>query len=145
MANVTYRGVAGAMIDVAAGHIQMAVGTLGSVQPFSQAGTIRILAVAAKEHLRAAPDIPTMEESGLTDLEMSSWWGIMAPTGTSPATIQLLNSKLRQAFEAPDAIERLDQLGIVARSETVNTFANFIRSEASVWGAVAKDVGIWER
>lgn len=145
MTHVPYRGVAPAMVDLASGTIQMAVGSLSSVQAFSEAATVRVLAITAKERLPAMPDVPTLEELGYKGLEMSTWWGIMAPKGTPPQITQLLNTKLREAVAEPETVDTLRKLGIVARSETIETFANFIQTEAVVWGKIAKHVGIAER
>ncbi len=145
MTHVPYRGVAAAMVDLAGGTIQMAVSSLGSVQPFSEAGSVRIIAVTAKGRLRGAPEVPTLEELGWKGLEMSTWWGIMAPKATSPRITQDLNRKLRETFEQRDAIDLLARVGIVARSESIDKFADFIRAEVIVWSAIAKDVGISER
>ena len=142
MQHVPFRGSAAAMIDVAAGNIQMSMATLGSVEPFRQAGTARLLAVTASKRLAALPDVPTLQEAGWTGLEMSNWWGVVAPKGTPKPVVELLNAKLREIFSAPANVAQLERLGIVARSESVEEFERFIRSEAKVWEAVVKDLGL---
>ena len=66
----------------------------------------------------------------------------MAPKGTSPKTVALLNAKFRQAFEKPETIDTLEKIGIIARSETTDTFAMFIQSEQKNWQAIIADVGL---
>ncbi len=142
MVHVPYRGSAAAMADVASGSIQMSMATLGSVEPFRQAKTARILAVTASKRLAPLPDIPTLEEAGWKNLEMSNWWGVVAPKGTPPETIKTLNAKLREVFSIPAHVAQLERLGIVARSESVEYLEGFIREEAKLWEAVVKELGL---
>ena len=142
MTHVPYRGSAAAMVDVASGGIQMTMATLGSIEPFRQAGTARVLGIAGRKRLKSIPDIPTFDEQGLKNLEMSGWWGVLAPRGTSQDTIQFLNAKLRDAFSNPENVETLGRLGIVAYAESVDYFEKFILRELGVWEAVIKDIGL---
>jgi len=142
MVHVPFRGSAAAMVDVAAGNIQMSMATLGSIEPFRVAGTARVLGIAGNKRLRAIPETPTFDEIGLKGLEMSGWWAVMAPKGTSPNTIQFLNDKLRQAFSDPSNIDILEKLGIVSISKPIEYLENFILKEVKLWEKVIKDVGL---
>ena len=137
-----FRGSAAAMVEVAAGNIQMSMATLGSIEPFRQAATARILAIAGTKRLKTIPDVPTFEEAGYKDLEMSGWWGVLAPKGTNREVIQLLNAKLREAFSDRENVETLARLGIVGYAESVESFEKLVQKEAKVWEAVIKDIGI---
>ena len=142
MTHVPFRGSAAAMADVATGNVQMSMASLGSVEPFRQAGTSRILAVTAKQRLSALPDVPTLEEAGWPNLEMSNWWGVVAPRGTPRETVELLNRHLRTIFSDKAIVERLGKLGIVAHSESVAFFEQFVQTEAKAWATVVKDLGL---
>ncbi len=142
MAHVPFRGSAAVMIDVAAGNIQMSMATLASIEPFRQAGTARILAVAADKRLKALPDIPTLEEAGLPDMEMSVWWGVMGPKGISRDIVQLLNAKLREAFSNPENTATLDKLGITTFAEPTEMFEKFIQKEVKMYESVVKGMGL---
>lgn len=145
MTHVPFRGSAAAMVEVGAGNIQMSMASLGSIEPFRQAGSARILAVTASKRLKALPDVPTLEETGWKDLEMSNWWGIVAPKGTPPAVVQALNAHLRKIFSTPANVAQLERLGIVSHSESVAWFENFLRKEAKAWQAVVNDLGLQQK
>ncbi|HEY8580086.1 MAG TPA: tripartite tricarboxylate transporter substrate binding protein [Beijerinckiaceae bacterium] len=145
MTHVPFRGSAAAMTDVGMGAIQMSMATLGSVEPFRQAGTARILAVTASRRLPALPDVPTLDESGYKGLEMANWWGVVAPKGTPRPVVELLNAKLREIFSTPANVAQLERLGILGRSETIGYFEDFVRKEAEAWAAVVKDLGLDKR
>ncbi len=142
MTHVPYRGAAAAMTDVAGGSIQMAMAALASIEPFSQSGTARVLAVAGTRRLKSLPDAPTLAETGWNEMEMSVWWGVMAPKGTPPETVRLLNAKLREAFSAPETVDALEKIGIVAHAESTESFDGFMHSELKRWEAVVKDIGL---
>ncbi|MBM3607795.1 MAG: tripartite tricarboxylate transporter substrate binding protein [Alphaproteobacteria bacterium] len=142
MTHVPFRGSAAAMADVATGAIQMSMASLGSVEPFRQAATARILAVTAPKRMAALPDVPTLEEVGWPNLEMSNWWGVVAPRGTPREIVETLNRHLRAIFTDKATVARLAQLGIVAHSESVAFFEQFIQKEAKAWHAVVKDLGL---
>jgi tripartite-type tricarboxylate transporter receptor subunit TctC len=142
MAHVPYRGAAPAMADVATGVVQLSVATLGSVEPFRQAGTVRILAVAGAERLKPIAAVPTLAEAGWNNLEMSTWWGVMAPKATPVETITLLNAKLREAFTDSETTRPLGGLGILPRAQSVDEFARFIQDELRTWKAIVDDIGL---
>ncbi len=142
MVHVPFRGAAAAIMEVAGGGIEMSMASLGSIEPFRQAGTVRILGVASAQRLQALPDVPTFAEQGLPNLEMSVWWGVVAPKATPASTVQYLNERLRATFRDPANVETLARLGIVARAELVETFSAFARKEVTVWKAVIDEIGL---
>ena len=142
MTHVPYRGAAAAMTDIAAGSIQMTMAALASVEPFSQSGAARVLAVAASKRLKPLPDVPTLGEAGWKNQEMSNWWGIMAPTGLPPEIARRLNVELRRTFEDPETVATLEKIGVVARSESIEDFQAFIQRDLKAWEAVIKDIGL---
>ena len=142
MAHVPFRGSAAAMAEVANGNIQMSMATLASIEPFRQANTARVLAVAGKPRLKGAPEIPTLEEAGFPNLEMSNWWGVLGPKGMNPETVRALNRHLQDAFRAPENVATLERLGLVPYAESPEYFQAFIDKEVKVWKAVIDDLGL---
>ena len=142
LVHVPFRGAAAAMTEVAAGNIQMSMATLASIEPFRQAGTARIIGIAAKTRLPVLPDVPTLEEQGFRDLEMAVWWGVLAPKGTPPDVVRLLNTRLREAFADKANTATLDRLGIATYSETVEMFQELVTREAKMYATVVKNMGL---
>ena len=142
MVHVPFRGSAAAMVEVAAGNIQMSMATLASIEPFRQAGTARIIGIAAAKRLPSIPDVPTLEEQGYKNMEMAVWWGVMAPKGTSRAIVELLNAKLREAFADKDNTALLAKLGVATYSEPIEYFEKLIKREAALYEQVVKKMGL---
>ena len=142
MPHVPYRGAAPALADVASGNIQLSMAALGSAEPFRQAGTIRILAVAAPQRMKAIPDVPTTAQAGFKDFEFSTWWAVLAPKQTPAAIVNTLNARLQEAFTDPETVRLLGNLGIVAKAQSVDSFETYIQSELKKWKGIVDDIGL---
>ncbi len=99
--HVPFRGSSAAIKEVASGEVQMMLATQATAEPLVDAGKLRMLAIASPRRLATLPDLPTTAEAGLPGDEISNWWGVLAPRGTSPGIIALLNTKLRKMFDDP--------------------------------------------
>ena len=142
LVHVPFRGSAAAMTEVASNNIQMSMATLASIYPFRQAGTARIIGIAAKNRLPVIPDVPTLEEQGFPDMEMAVWWGVLAPKGTPADIVRLLNTRLREAFSDKSNTSTLEKLGIATYSESIEMFQNLINREAKMYQTVVKNMGL---
>ena len=142
LVHVPFRGSAAAMADLATNNIQISMATLASIEPFRQAGSARILGIAAKKRLPAASDVPTLEEQGFPDLEMGVWWGVLAPRGTPADVVKVLNAKMREAFNDPANTAVLEKLGISPFSESIEMFQDLINREAKMYATVIKNMGL---
>ena len=131
-----------ALADVASGNIQLSMAALGSAEPFRQAGTIRILAVAAPQRMKAIPDVPTTAQAGFKDFEFSTWWAVLAPKQTPAAIVNTLNARLQEAFTDPETVRLLGNLGIVAKAQSVDSFETYIQSELKKWKGIVDDIGL---
>jgi tripartite-type tricarboxylate transporter receptor subunit TctC len=108
---VPYRGLAPAMQDMIAGQIDLMFDTSANSLPQVRSGNVKAFGVTSKTRLAIAPDIPTMEESGLPGLQMSNWRGLWAPKGTPRDVILKLNSAVRGALADANVRKRLGDLG----------------------------------
>src|SRR4030095_2077116 len=107
--------------------IQMTLATQASVASFVEAGLVRVLAVAAPKRLSTLPDVPTTAEAGLPGVELSNWFGIMAPRGTPPQTAAVLNRSFNKALALPAVASTLTRQGIEPVRETPEQFAERLR------------------
>jgi len=139
---VPYRGAAPAVQDLVAGHISMIFDTAPLAKTQIEAKTVRGLAVAGSQRLSVLPDLPSMAEAGLPELEGGPWFGLLAPAGTPRPIIDWLNSETRKAFGAPEVRERFLTQGITLPLGTPEQFAAFITADSKRWGEVIRRGGI---
>lgn len=140
--HIPYRGAAPALQDVIAGEVQLIFDTLAQSLPQAKAGKVRSLAVTSLKRQAAAPEIPTMDESGFPGWDTGPWFGVMVRSGTPDATVRRLNTELVKAVQAPDVREKLVAQGAMPVGNTPEEFAAFIRAESARWAKVVKSAGI---
>jgi tripartite-type tricarboxylate transporter receptor subunit TctC len=142
MVAVPYKGVGGAMPDLLAGRVQAMSMALGSARPYLKDGRLRPLATGAKQRLRGLPEVPTSGELGLGGWEMSAWFGVFAPRGTSPEIVRFLNEKLQQVLDEPKTTQRLLEVGADPIGGSAESFAERYRADYRMWGEFIRDSGI---
>ena len=126
---VVYRGTAPAANDVAGGHVPMMIEAILSLLPLVKAGSVRAVAVTSEKRRPLAPDIPTMAELGLPELNFGAWWAMWGPPGMSADLIHTLNGWVNDAVKALAADGRLDALGIEPAAETPDQFAQYLHAD----------------
>ena len=138
---VPYRGAAPAMLDLLAGRIDLlfdqASNSIGQIH----SGNIRAFAVAAKERLPAAPEIPTVDEAGLPGFYVSVWHGMWAPKGTPRSVVDRLNAAVVAALNDSGVRKRLAELGQQIPPNdrlTPESLGAFQRAEAAKWWPIIK-------
>ena len=130
LVHVPYKGTGPALAD------------LVPVQAHLKSGALKALAAAAKTRLAALPQVPTSAEAGLPGWEMTTWFGIFAPKGTSPGIVRLVNSKMQAVIDDSKARQRLLESGIVPIGGSVEAFAELVRSDTRAWERVVKASGV---
>lgn len=138
---VHYKGGSPALADLAAGHVQMALGSLIQMIPFIQSGRIKLLAVAGPKRFALIPEVPTLAEAGI-DVDASNWWALLAPAGTPGAIADTLHRETNAVLSAPDMTKRLSNEGATALPMEQAEFARFLAAESTKWAAVARETGI---
>ena len=88
------------------------------------------------------PDLPTLDEAGVTGFNLDAWAGLVAPAGTPAAVVQKLNTALREIIDSPDAQTRFKNVGFEGFSSTPEELAAFIKVQLGVWGKMVKDADI---
>jgi tripartite-type tricarboxylate transporter receptor subunit TctC len=139
--HVPYKGAAPAMSDLLGGQVQMAFQTSLSAVPHLQSGQLRAIAVAANKRLAQLPNVPTMAEAGLAEVEVSSWNGLYAPAKTPPEIIARLHTETAKALSAPDVREKLLAQGAEPLGNSPEEFRAYIRAEIEKWGRVVRASG----
>jgi len=139
--HVPYRGGALAAADLTGGQVQMMVDVMPNVLPLANGGKLRALGVTTAVRVPAAPEIPTIAESGLPGFEVSAWDGIFAPAGTPAAVIERLNAAIRQALADPKVREALVARGAQPVPGTPEELARHVAAESEKWARVVRQSG----
>jgi tripartite-type tricarboxylate transporter receptor subunit TctC len=139
--HVPYRSLALAVPDLLAGRVSMAFLSTTYLQLMRE-GKLRGFAVSSLKRAAAAPDLPTMAESGFPGFDATGWFGLMAPAGTSPAVVDKIHRDAVSILSLPESRKKLDELGLEPIGNTPAEFAAVIKSEISQWAKVNRESGI---
>ena len=139
---VAYKGTGPALTDLMSGQIQLLADPMLSSLPLAQAGRIKALAITSLKRQAAAPDIPTVEESGLPGFEFVSWYGVWGPKGLPPDVVTKVQSSIANVLGLPDVKARLTALGFETIGSTPDYFAKFITSEMDKYGKIIREANI---
>lgn len=142
--HIPYRGGGPAINDLLAGQVDYMFEMLPSAMPYlkSTPARMRPLAVAHERRLPSLPDVPTFAELGIPGMEISNWFGIVAPKGTPKPIIDKLNQAINRALQEPDLAQRITAPGNVVGGGSPENFATLIMSETERWARLIKEKGI---
>jgi tripartite-type tricarboxylate transporter receptor subunit TctC len=142
MVHVPFKGGGPAVQSVLAGDTQVTFATPPSVLPLVQAGRLRALAVTSRLRTPLVPDLPSMEEAGLADYEMSFWYGFFVPAGTKPEIVKKLFEATINALQQPEVKQAFAREGTeTAASRSPEEFAAFLAEDAKFWVRLVKESG----
>jgi tripartite-type tricarboxylate transporter receptor subunit TctC len=136
--NVPYHGMGPAILDLVAGRVQLAFSGLAPIKSGLETGSLKALAIAQATRLKAAPTIPTADESGLPGYEFITWFGVEATAGTPTAVVQKLNTAINSILKTPDIKQRFFELGMEPLAETPAAFSTRIQKDYEKYGAMIK-------
>jgi len=136
--HVPYKGFAGAITDVMAGHVQAMVSALQSAHAQVSSGRLRMLAVMSGERSAAFPGVPTMKEVGLPGLEIYTWYGTFAPAGTPAASVARVNADINALLQLPDIRELLARQGMNPAGGPPSRLGDLVKAELPRWDRVVK-------
>jgi tripartite-type tricarboxylate transporter receptor subunit TctC len=140
--HVPYKAAAGALADVVGGHIDATVAAVQTAHPHVQSGRLRALAVMSLERSSAYPDVPTMKEQGLPDLEVETWYAAFAPANTPSQIIQKLNSDINAVLRDAQVREAIEKQGMSPVGGTPQRLAELVKNEIPRWTRVVAAAGI---
>lgn len=139
--HVPYKGSGPAIAALIAAEVQMSLDPIASSLSHLRAGTLRALAVSGRTRSTLLPDVPTIAEAGVRNVEAYTWNGLAAPAGTPASIVERLNAAVSTAFKQPELRERLLKMGAEAIDMSPSEFQAFIRTEAGKWGDIARRTG----
>jgi tripartite-type tricarboxylate transporter receptor subunit TctC len=142
LVHVPYKGLGGAMSDLMGGHVQAMISALQSAAPHVQSGKLRMIGVMSAERWPAFPDVPTMKEQGLPQLEVETWYGILAPAGTPRAAIAKLNAEVNAILRESDMRELLARQGLAPAGGPPERLGERVRDEIARWTRVVREAHI---
>ena len=134
--SVIYQGGGPSQLALLSGEVHMAFATTALVLPQLKSGRIKALATTRRQRLSYLADVPTLAETGLKDVDVVPWQGILAPAGTPPSVIERLHSEVVKLLKAPDTLERLAATGSDPVGSTPAEFGAWIKRELTLFGQV---------
>jgi tripartite-type tricarboxylate transporter receptor subunit TctC len=144
MVHFPYRGSGPALLDMLGGSMDVMYDNLPSSIPHIKTGKLKALAVTSSQRSSALPDTPTMEQAGgasLKGYDASSWFGLLAPAGTSPDVVSRIQQEVAKSFTKPEIKEKLLAQGAIPGGNTPAEFAKMIDFEIAKWAQVVKNSG----
>jgi tripartite-type tricarboxylate transporter receptor subunit TctC len=139
--HVPYKGSAPAMQDLIGGHVPACVNVLGEFLPSRSTGKVRILAMTGARRSPLAPDVPTFAELGFKALVLNEQFGLFAPARTPLDTVARINQSVTAAIQRQEVQRRLYEMGYASAPMSAAVFADKLRQDRAVWGALVKATG----
>jgi tripartite-type tricarboxylate transporter receptor subunit TctC len=140
--HVPYRGTAPALVDLTAGRVDFAFESMAGVLPLVRDGRVRALAVTTPQRSSLLPDVPTMKEAGVPEVEVSIWLGVFGPGGMPAPIVATLNQAIVAGLRTPEAAARLRALGADPVGSTPEELGRFLAAEIPRWATVIRQEGI---
>jgi len=142
LVHVPYKGSGPAVADLVGGRVQIMFDAAPSLIAHVRSGKLRVLAAASTGRNRLLPDVPTFAELGYPQVNVSLWYGLLAPAGTPRSAIARLNGAVGKVLDSPEVVERLHAQGAEPMRGTPEAFAAFMREESAKWAPVVRQANI---
>jgi len=140
--HVPYRGVAAAIADVVAEHVDAGFSSVPSVLGLIQAGQVRALAVSSATRVSVAPDVPTIAESGYPGFDVSPWWGILAPSKMDAVITKQINADVNEILNSDSMKSFLEAQGAEPLATSPEQFSEMLNRDVANWAKVIKAADI---
>ena len=142
MLHVPYRGVAPAITDVIGGQVDSAFSSVPSVLQMVQTDKVRALAISSAKRVAAAPEIPTIAESGFPGFDVNPWWGILAPAGIDVTIVRKINEDVANILRTKEMIDFLAAQGAEPLITSPEAFLRILEADVVKWAKVVKSAGV---
>jgi tripartite-type tricarboxylate transporter receptor subunit TctC len=139
--HVPYKGGGAATVDLVAGRVQAIFGSIPQWQPHFPTGKVRAIGIGHPTRVKSMPEVPAIAET-LPGFNNTSWYGLLAPAGTSPAIVNKVNAEMKRAVANADFTKQVEAIGLEPASSTPMEMGDLIRTELARWTKVIRDAGI---
>ena len=136
--HVAYKGSAPMKTDLLGSHLLLGADGLAGLSEMIKTGKLKALAVLAPKRSPLAPEIPSLGDVGIHDVDANGWYGALVPAGTPPAVVARLHDAFAAALQSPDVIERLKTLGVEPVGGPSNEFRSYLLGERKKWAELVK-------
>jgi tripartite-type tricarboxylate transporter receptor subunit TctC len=139
---IQYKGAGPSVIAVMSGEVQMMIGPVGATISYVKSGKLKAIAMASNRLSSVLPGLPTMSDSGVPGFDAVCWYGMLAPRGTPPAIIKLLNKEIVSIMRMPEIQHQITEMGLDPASSSPKEFGDYIKKEINMYRKTVKDAGI---
>ena len=140
--HIPYKGTGPALQDTIGGQVQLVFGAIPTTLPHVKAGRLRALAVTTAKRVQAAPDLPTVAESGYPGYEVTNWHGMVGPKGLPKEVLERLNREINEIIQSADMKKHMETEGLEPAGGSPARFGEILKSEAARWAKVVQQAGI---
>ena len=140
--HVPYNSTPPALEDIIAGRVSMMFADFTTAMPHVKAGTLRALAVSRIKRSALYADLPTMDEAGVKGFNLDAWAGLVAPAGTSPDVVAMLNKALRPIIDSPEVQAKFKNVGFEGFSSTPDQLGDYIKGQLVEWKKMVEEANI---
>jgi len=140
--HVPYKGGAPALNDLVGGHVDMFVSSVPQALQLVRSGQVKTLAVTSNRRSALLPDVPTLAESGQSDAELGTWWGIVGPAGMPADIVNALNKEIAKMLASPELGIFFANEGAESETMTPQQFGDMMRNETARWTKVAREANV---
>jgi tripartite-type tricarboxylate transporter receptor subunit TctC len=140
--HIPYKGTSGVMTDLLGNHVSAMFIPTHVALPFMRQKQIRVLGIAGAERSAAVPDVPTLHEQGLGDVENDLWFGLLAPAGTPVDAVKRYNSAINEIIRSKEMVTSLAKQGLIVAGGTPEVLRDLIVKDRAKWAKVIADAGI---
>jgi len=141
LSHIPYKGSNPAMMDALAGNVDLLVSSVPSAMAQIKSGKLRPLAVTSAKRSSSMPEVPTVSESGFKDFDVSTWYGLFAPTGTPAQVVTLLNAEVNKLLASQDMREAIHAQGAEPEAMTPSKFSNVLKTDYAKWKGIVEASG----
>jgi tripartite-type tricarboxylate transporter receptor subunit TctC len=141
LTHVPYKGAPLALTDTMSGQIEISFSSLPAAAGFIRNGAIRALGVTGSQRSRHFPSIPTFSEAGVPGLEISPWFGLLAPAGTPAAVVKQINADVADVLAQKEMVERFAGTGADPYITSPEEFSRILQNDIQKWARIVKDSG----